>query len=69
MDSVKRLTKITIVLIFIAFAGRFIYVNIILPSPFRNELEICLNNSQKLEDSMTVKIAEDLCYAVYPHFN
>ncbi|MFQ5662012.1 MAG: hypothetical protein ACE5F2_02045 [Candidatus Paceibacteria bacterium] len=69
MESVKRLFKITIVLIFIAFAGRFIYANIILPSPFRNELETCLNNSQKLNDSMAVKIAEQLCYDVYPHFN
>lgn len=69
MESVKRLAKITIVLIFIAFASQFIYVNIILPSPFRNELETCINNSQKLSDSMAVKIAEELCLDVYPHFN
>ena len=69
MKSVKKLAKITIVLIFIAFASQFVYVNIILPSPFRNELETCLSNSQKLDDSMAVKIAEQLCLDVYPHFN
>ncbi|HJO90025.1 MAG: hypothetical protein QGH85_00870 [Candidatus Pacebacteria bacterium] len=69
MESVKKLTKITIILVFIAFAGQFVYINIILPSPFRNELKTCINNSQKLNDSMAVKIAEELCFDVYPHFN
>ena len=69
MESVKKLTKITIILVFIAFAGQFVYINIILPSPFRNELKTCINNSQKLNDSMAVKIAEELCFDVYAHFN
>ncbi len=69
MRKVKRLIKIAIILTFIAFAGRFVYANIILPSPFRNELETCFKNSEKLKDPMEVSIAKSLCLDVYPHFN
>ena len=69
MESVKKLAKITIVLIFIAFAGRFVYINIILPIPFQNELETCLENSKRIDDPAAMKIAESLCLGVYPHFN
>lgn len=69
MESVKKLAKITIVLIFVAFIARFAYINIILPSPFRHELEICLENSEKIEDKAAMDIARNLCLDVYPHFN
>lgn len=69
MKRVKRLIKITAILIIVAFAGRFVYINMVLPSPFQNELEICLENSKKLMDPLEVEIARELCLDVYPHFN
>mgnify|MGYP000020552073 CR=1 FL=1 len=69
MESVKKLTKITIILGLILFIGRFVYINVILPVPFKHELETCLANSQKLNDPLEVEIAEELCLSVYPHFN
>jgi len=69
MRKVRILIKIAVVLAFIAFAGRFVYANIIMPSPFKNELKVCLENSRKLNDPLAVEIAENLCLDVYPHFN
>lgn len=69
MESIKKLAKVTVVLIVIAFAVKFVYANIILPSPFRHELEICIENSQRLNDPFAIEIAEGLCLDVYPHFN
>ncbi|MEK7589992.1 MAG: hypothetical protein AAB475_01940 [Patescibacteria group bacterium] len=68
MECVRRFIKITVVLIFVAFIFRFVYINII-PSPFRHELETCLENSQKLKDTLEIKIAKDPCLDIYPHFN
>lgn len=67
MYNIKKLIKISIILILIAFIGKFIYVSIILPLPFKHELEICLKNSQKLTDPIAVDIAKGLCLDVYPH--
>jgi hypothetical protein len=69
MESIIKLVKITAVLVFIAFVSQFVYINIILPSPFRHELEVCIENSQRLTDPLAVEIAEGLCLDVYPHFN
>ena len=69
MKSVKKLIKIAVLLTLVAFVFKFVYTNIILPSPFRHELEICLKNSQRLADPLAVEIAEGLCLDVYPHFN
>ncbi len=69
MSSLKKLIKIAIILILVAFTGQFVYVNIVLPMPFRHELETCLENSQRLTDPLALEIAEELCYDVYPHFN
>lgn len=69
MESIIKLAKITAVLVLVTFVGQFVYINIILPSPFRNELETCIKNSQHLDDPLMVEIAEGLCLDVYPHFN
>lgn len=67
MYNLKKLVKITIILVFITFIGKFIYISVILPLPFKHELEICIKNSQKLKDSLAVDIAKELCLDVYPH--
>jgi len=69
MESIIKLAKIAAVLILVTLVGQFVYINIILPSPFRNELKICIENSQRLADPLAVEIAEGLCLDVYPHFN
>jgi hypothetical protein len=69
MRKVERLIKITVVLIFVAFMFRLVYVKIIIPSPFRNELETCIENSKKLDDPLEIEIAEELCSSVYSGFN
>lgn len=67
MYNLKKLVKITVILVFITFIGKFIYISVILPLPFKHELEICIKNSQKLKDSLAVDIAKELCLDVYPH--
>lgn len=67
MYNLKKLINITIILVSITFIGKFVYANVILPLPFRHELEICLKNSQKLKDPLAVDIAKELCLDVYPH--
>ncbi|MBT3282695.1 hypothetical protein HON59_02730 [bacterium] len=69
MESIIKLAKIAAVLILVTLVGQFVYINIILPSPFRNELKTCIENSQHLADPLAVEIAEGLCLDVYPHFN
>ena len=44
MESAKRLFKITLILIFVAFAVYFLYVIVILSSHFEDELQKCLES-------------------------
>jgi len=48
--------------------GRFIYYNIVVPAPFREELKACLLDARSLEIEKEVKAAENTCFRTYPHF-
>ena len=48
--------------------GKFIYYNIIIPKPYRDELRSCLHEARALGNEEKKK-AENTCFRTYPHFN
>jgi hypothetical protein len=58
------------VIVFIAFfavmVGRFVFYNIVVPWPYRHELNACLEQARSAQDAMAAK---NQCFRTYPHFN
>ena len=53
----------------VAFGGIFVYNNIIVLAPFREELKLCLVQARSLEDEEERRSEEFICFRTYPHFN
>ena len=65
-------TKILVILLLgvtLMLIGRFIYYNIIIPEPYREELKTCLVKARTLETKEKTEAAENICFRTYPHFN
>ena len=52
-----------------AFAVIFIINNVIIPWPYREELQACLKDARALVLQEEIEKAEDVCFQTYPHFN
>ena len=48
--------------------GRFIYYNVVVPWPYREELRACLDEAKTLEVELAVDEARNVCFRTYPHF-
>jgi hypothetical protein len=63
-----------IILSFVVFAvsaglGRFFYHNVIVPWPYRHELQECLDAAEILLTDQETDAARDVCFRTYPHVN
>jgi len=50
-------------------SGMFVYNNIIVPWPYREELKSCLVQARSLEGEEERRSEEFICFRTYPHFN
>ncbi|MCH8050359.1 hypothetical protein IIB51_03100 [Patescibacteria group bacterium] len=57
------------IVVFLMLFGRFVYYNIVVPWPYREQLRLCLEDARSLEIEAEVKEAENICFRTYPHFN
>lgn len=72
MSAMSAQLKILIgiaVVLFLFLLGKFIYYNIIIPEPYREELRVCLLEARTLENVEKIEKAESACFRTYPHFN
>jgi len=53
----------------LVFVARFIYWNVVVPFPYRHELEACLEEARSLSTESEIDAAENICFRTYPHFN
>jgi len=69
MTSRKKMLIWILGAVFLALAINFIYINIIIPAPFRAELAACLDEARALTSETEIDSAENICFRTYPHFN
>lgn len=53
---------------FTAAISGFLYNNVIVPWPYREQLHSCLSQARSLEDKEERDEAENICFRTYPHF-
>lgn len=58
-----------LVVISLFLLANFIYINIVVPWPYREALEACLSNSKNFSTEEQIKEARNICFRTYPHFN
>ena len=58
-----------LIILFILFFARFFYYNMIVPWPYRHELMVCLDEASIHTTENEIKIARNVCFRTYPHFN
>ena len=56
------------IIVFLILSGRFVYYNVVVPTPFREELKACLLEAHSQEIEIEAKAAENTCFRTYPHF-
>lgn len=57
------------IVLFLTFGGVFVYNNIIVPWPYRDELKACLADSENDLSEELTDAARNQCFRTYPHFN
>ena len=70
----KKLKKhkfiaVIVLIVFIYLAAQFVYINIIVPWPYRQELKTCINKAKQFPTKSQVEEARYKCFRTYPHFN
>lgn len=69
MKNTKSVVLGVVVLLALYFAGRFVYFNVIVAWPYREELKECLSEARSLDNKQETEAAENRCFNTYPHFN
>ena len=69
MDFSTKIVVGFIVAVVLFGIGRFTYVNIIVPLPYRDDLRACLKEARALDSKESSEEAENTCLRMYPHFN
>jgi hypothetical protein len=69
MDSTGKITIGLLAVLLFVVAGQFVYHNIIVPWPHRDELQACLESARALAHQTDIAEAENTCFRTYPHFN
>lgn len=64
----KIIVSVLLVL-FILLFSMFVYKNIVVPWPYREALEACLNNAENFSNQQQIDDARNVCFRTYPHFN
>lgn len=73
-DRIKVVKTIVVVLVVlavlsgIALAAKFVYHNVIVPGPYRHQLDNCLNQADSQPNPDTIDFARYKCFRTYPHF-
>lgn len=65
----KKLIAAAATVLFLVFAGIFVYSNIIVPWPYREELKTCLSDAEDQPSEQLIDSARNQCFRTYPHFN
>ena len=69
MSKEKKLYLAVGIVLLTVLGSVFVYNNIILPAPFKEELKACLSEARSLENEKERDSAENICFRTYPHFN
>ncbi|HEX9608642.1 MAG TPA: hypothetical protein VGA06_00300 [Candidatus Paceibacterota bacterium] len=68
MDQATKIVIGLVIALVLFGTGRFIYQNIIVPWPYRDELNACLKDARALDSKTLSEAAENSCFQTYPHF-
>lgn len=69
MSKRKKIVLGLLAVAVLALASQFVYYNVIVPWPYRHELQACLEEANNQQNEQAVEEARDKCFRTYPHFN
>ncbi len=69
MSKNRKTALIVGAAVFLVLFGIFIYNNIIVPWPYRQELKACIENAEAQQTEAEIYAARNTCFRTYPHFN
>ena len=69
MTKKKKIAIGVTIIFLIALFARFVYYNIIVPWPYREGLDACLEKAESKETDAEIFAARNICFRKYPHFN